>query len=83
MTANTDDSDEYTYQSTLDPDSLGGMEWELQAHDKRQLEKQYCEQCNRSVGDDPNYFGVGGFLTGPFCGRSCQFAWLNDGGESE
>ena len=75
----TESTDDYEYQSTFD--GPGGMEWELQAHDKKQLEKKYCEYCSRSVGDDPKFFGVGGFLTGPFCSTSCQFAWLNDGGD--
>jgi hypothetical protein len=76
MSANTDDTGGYEYQSTFD--SLGGMEWELQAHDKKQLEKTYCEFCSRSVGNNPRFFGVGGFLTGPFCSTGCQFAWLNE-----
>jgi len=57
---------------------ISGAEWELQYHDQKQLDKTYCEHCSYAVGDDPEFFGVGGFLTGPFCTSECAWAWLNE-----
>lgn len=45
-------------------------------------DRQYCIECSRSVREgeyDWKYIGVGGFLSGPFCGRACQLRWLSDG----
>lgn len=66
------------YQSTLDVGSPGMAEWELDAFNDQQREKQFCEQCDHSVGADPHFFGFGGFLTGPFCCDSCAFQWLDE-----
>ncbi|WP_148708247.1 hypothetical protein [Haloferax sp. Atlit-12N] len=42
------------------------------------LDEPYCLSCRRAAWKDHNwkYIGVGGFLTGPFCSRECQFTWL-------
>lgn len=62
--------------------NLKMAEWQYEAHDKKKLNEGYCIQCNRAVPNheyDWKYIGVGGFLTGPFCGESCQWEWLLDG----
>lgn len=41
--------------------------------------REYCIHCHRSVDSeeyDWKYTGIGGFLTGPFCGKDCQLADL-------
>jgi len=55
------------------------QEAEVEQISQEALDRQYCIECNHSV--DPEeypwkFIGVGGFLTGPFCGKRCQFAWL-------
>lgn len=44
--------------------------------------KTECLHCGNRVSDEEygwKYAGAGGVLAGPFCGRECQFGWLNDG----
>lgn len=66
---------EHVYQSTLD-ESPGMADWEIEAHNRTRREKKYCKNCSHAVGDDPKFFGIGGFLTGPFCSRDCGLDWL-------
>jgi len=68
----------YEYQSRFRFEKPGMSDWELDEFNRRQREKDYCEQCNHSVGEDPKFFGVGGFLTGPFCSQECAWEWLHD-----
>jgi len=43
--------------------------------------RPYCQHCGISVRSrdyDHKYLQAGGVLTGPFCSKDCQFAWLID-----
>lgn len=64
--------------TTLDTALQGAQ---MDAISRESQDRQYCIHCSTSVREreyDWKYIGVGGFLTGPFCGRSCQLGWLAD-----